>query len=112
MELKRISKGEMPPEDKYVLIYCEREPWIDNDDPSNVYWKVAKCIYGISKEQRKKLSESNRIEDRRRAYCVYAEDEFFNNKKPYCFKEFGPGSIFGQNVDIWCELPNVSEVGV
>jgi hypothetical protein len=33
------------------------------------------------------------------------EDEDGNNEKPYCFREFGPGSFFGQEVDAWCELP-------
>lgn len=105
MELKRISKGEMPPANKYVLIYCGSRPWIDSDDDPK--WKVAKCVYGISMEQREELEKSDSLVDRFRAGYIYPEDEWGNNLAPYRFKEFGPDSFFGQEVDIWCELPKI-----
>lgn len=105
MELKRISKGEMPPANKYVLIYCGDRPWIDSEDDPK--WKVAKCVYGISMEQREKLKKSDSFADIYRGSVYRSEDEWGNNLVPYCFEEFGPGSFFGQEIDIWCELPEI-----
>lgn len=103
--LKQISKGQMPPANQYVLIFVPDSPWIDSSDQYGVFWKVAKCVYGISAEDRKKLAESDNPTERERAKRFYPEDEQGNNEKPYRFKEFGPGSFFGQEVDLWCELP-------
>jgi hypothetical protein len=82
MKIKRISKGEIPPMGKYVLIYANNRLWSDSTDPDNVYWKVAKCV---------------------------PAKIFGNNKVPYEFKEFGPDKHFGQSIDIWCELPSLEE---
>lgn len=105
MEIKRISKGQMPPADKYVLIYVPNRPWIDGDDEHGVFWAVAKCVYGISKAERSELSKSSDPFDRYRARRYSSADEDGNNEKPYYFCEFGPDSFFGQEVDAWCELP-------
>ena len=86
MKIKRISKGEMPPANKYVLIYCGNSPWRDSTDQNGVRWKVAKCIYGDG------LISGN-------------------NKVPYLFSEFGPARWFGQEIDIWCELPALDREG-
>lgn len=83
MKIKRISKGEMPPFGKYVLIYAGHRPWGDSTDLKNVYWRVAKCV---------------------------PAEVSGNNKVPYRFDEFGPDSHFGQEIDIWCELPSLEEV--
>ena len=103
--LKQISKGQMPPANQYVLIFVPDSPWIDSADQYGAFWKVAKCVYGISAEDRKKLAESDNPADRKRAKIICSEDEHGNNEKPYYFDEFGPGSFFGQEVDLWCELP-------
>lgn len=103
MEIKRISRGEMPPANKYILIYLPGKPWGDRDDEQGKLWRVAKCVYGISQAKRMELSNLGL----RRAKIIEECDEFGNNLKPYCFKEFGPGRHFGQEVDIWCELPKV-----
>ena len=95
----------MPPANRYILIYVPGSPWSDRDDMYGVFWKVAKCIYGISMAERKALAKSDNPEDRNRAKCYHSEDEQGNNPKPYRFKEFGPGSFSGQEVDMWCELP-------
>lgn len=79
MEIRRISNGEMPPANKYVLVFVPGRPWCDSTDPNGVFWRVAKLIY--------------------------AENDFF--RKPYYFKEWGPGDLRAEEVDIWCELPVV-----
>ena len=113
MKINRISKGEMPPEGKYVLIYIDTDLWISGDDPYGVHWKVARCVYGISKEEREKLRHSKNDSDRLRAGMYYDFDEngnSFSNLKPYAFYEFGSIYHCGQNVDLWCELPDVKEM--
>lgn len=109
MEIKKISRGQMPPANKYVLIFVPSRPWSDSDDEYGKWWTVAKCEYGISKIEREKLSNSSSYSERERARIIRSCDEDGNNLKPYCFKEFGHGSYFGQEVDIWCELPIVDE---
>ena len=42
--IKKISKGEIPPEGKYILIYVANRPWHDTDDSENYRWKVVKTI--------------------------------------------------------------------
>lgn len=105
MKIKKISRGEMPPANKYVLIRLKAAPWIDHSDQSNVLWKVAKCIYGISIEERQELKKKGF----HRANIYKTGDEWGNNAKPYEFKEFGPGTYFGQDVDVWCELPSLTK---
>ena len=111
IELKRISKGEFPPEGKYIAIYTKRGGWIDSDDRSGVYWKIAKTEYGISNEERQRLAASENFYDQQRAREHRPADEEGNNEKPYRFKEFGPDAWFGQDVDIWFELPDISNIG-
>jgi hypothetical protein len=105
MEMKYISKGQMPPANQYVLIYVPDRPWHDSDDMYGVFWKVAKCVHGISMAERAVLAKSDDYFDRKRAKTYRREDEQGNNQKPYCFEEFGPDYHFGQEVDMWCELP-------
>ena len=110
-DLKRISKGEMPPENKYILVYLKDRPWVDTDDLEGAKWKVARIKRGISLEQRKQMLESENIGEVRRAKMYFEEDEGFNNEKPYGFEEFGTNFYCGQEVDIWCELPRLQETG-
>lgn len=110
IELKRISKGEFPPEGKYIAVYVNNRPWLDSDDRSGVYWKIVKTKYGITGEERLRLAESEKFSDRLRANQYRPEDEGMNNQKPYRFEEFGPDSFFGQEVDIWFELPDISNI--
>lgn len=109
MTIKKISNGQMPPPNQYVLIHVPDRPWHDPDDMYGVRWKVAKCVYGISKSEREKLSQSDSNAARQRAREIWPADEAFNNLKPYYFSGFGPGSYFGQEVDEWCELPGREE---
>lgn len=82
-KLRRISKGELPPLDKYVLIYCNYVQWPDKDDPLNVPWRVAKRI---------KMD----VDD--------------IHKVPYAFIEFGTGNWLGEFIDIWCSLPSEDDL--
>lgn len=100
-EIKRISNGQMPPANKYVLICLSNWPWIDPDDQSGVCWRVAKCVYGISKAERTELAQRGSF----RAKEYKFGDEEGKNLKPYAFEEFGPSKYFGQAVDVWCDLP-------
>jgi hypothetical protein len=105
MEINQISKGQFPKEGKYVLIYCGGSSWIDDD--CNVYWNVAKFVKGISVKERSTLSQSDNIDDQRRSKTYMFGDEEGNNKVSYAFKEFGPSQWFGQDIEFWCELPDV-----
>lgn len=107
MEIKRISRGQMPPANKYVLIYLPDRPWSDPADEYGKCWKVAKCVYGISKAEREKLAQSSSWFDHARAKTIRFGDEDGNNLKPYRFSGFGTDDYFGQEVDIWCNLPVV-----
>ena len=33
-----------------------------------------------------------------------AQDEGYNNHRPYCWDEFGPGCLFGQDVSHWVAI--------
>ena len=91
----------LPDDRSYVLVHLTLTNWGDRDDPEGKrYWKVAKFVRGLSKEDRYLLAPND---DRRITYCL--EDEDGNNLRPYAWEEFGPSSYFGQDVDYWCELP-------
>lgn len=62
---------------------------------------VVRFLTGISKVERKELEENGD----KRAKQFYAEDEGGNNKRPYCWEEFGPMKWFGQDVTYWMPLP-------
>ena len=40
--IHKLTPDDLPPVDKYVLIYVPLRPWIDSTDFRNVYWKTAK----------------------------------------------------------------------
>lgn len=98
MKLKQISKGQMPPEGKDILV-C-----VGTILPR---WLVAEIIQGISQEERQKLSQSDKLEDRKRARTIKIGDEHGNNHVPYCFEALCTYYIPGQDVDFWCELPTI-----
>ena len=55
-------------------------------------WKAAQFIMGRTIEEAAKIG-------------VYREqDQWCNNKKPYCWREFGPHTLFGQDVTHWCPI--------
>lgn len=77
--IKRISKGQIPPLDKYVLIYSSARPWHDSTDPEGVFWRVAKLVKVID----------------------------YDNREHYFFDEFGPDNHRFESIDIWCNLPHL-----
>ena len=38
-----------------------------------------------------------------------SEDEFGNNRRPYCWREFGPLTLFGQDVTHWAAISDPCE---
>ncbi len=104
MKLNSV-KDKLPEDRQYVLIHLTKGNWGDDDDPKgNRYWKVAKFKKGISESDRDKLPI-----DHPKKLTWSGEDEGFNNRMPYNWQPFGPGSYFGQEVDFWCELPELPE---
>jgi len=106
---------QLPPEGRYVLIHLLKDNWICSDK-DGVYYKVARLESGLSKADRAKM-ESGEIPNpevvfvsgrhSRRSRVYGSADEHENNKRPYWFSEFGPGSYFGQEVDFWMEIPRL-----
>lgn len=100
-------KDRLPENNTYVLIHLKKTKWHDKDDDEGaIYWTVAKFVRGISKEERKIMTDEYRK-------SIYSScDEDGNNKKPYCWLEFGPGEYFGQDVDYWAYLPDISSESI
>ena len=42
--IHKLTPEDLPPVDKYVLIYVPLRPWIDSTDFRNVYWKTPKLV--------------------------------------------------------------------
>jgi len=94
----------LPEENVYVLVWCGEV-------------KIARIIYGISKEQRVKMQEgaiddpvswgwnlSNGYFEVKRSESYRTCDEYCNNKVPYCW-DCIYGEMFGQDVKAWMPLP-------
>jgi hypothetical protein len=97
-------EDKLPPDNTYVLVHLNITNWRDSDDKlGNRYWTVAKFVKGLSTEDRYNPSIP---EDRRRVHR--SEDEGMNNERPYSWQEFGPSDHFGQDVDVWCFLPEIN----
>lgn len=95
------TSEDLPSNNQYVLIHLTIDNWGDMDDPNgDRYWRVAKFKRGLSDEERSLLPD-----DDRRKITYRGEDQWANNLVPYCWDEFGPDSHFGQDVDLWHELP-------
>lgn len=66
-------------------------------------WMYAKFRKGLSKAERAALDDSDP-----RKKTIFGEDEHGNNLKPYRWENcYGLGRLFGQEVDLWCEPPEV-----
>lgn len=102
--MKPISTHDALPKNKtYVLVHLKNPPWSDQDDPVGLKWDVAKFRRGLSEDERKALNGNEP-----RKYRYNSSDVFGNNLVPYCWDTFGPDTHFGQDVDYWCELPDLS----
>lgn len=98
-------EDELPPENKYVLIRHNKTNLFDSDDQDGVQFCVAAMRKGISIAERKQLGPTS---IRARTYC--GADEDGNNRKPYNFTMFGPGSFFGQEVTHWMPIHPPAEL--
>ena len=100
--MKKILRTDRLPENgQYVLAYFPNRPWGDLDAKNNEHkLVVVKFLQGISIKERENLPDTH---ERKKLYSSF--DEWGNNKVPYCWKPFGPGSFFGQEAEWWCELP-------
>jgi hypothetical protein len=94
---------QLPDENVYVRVWCGEE-------------RIARIIYGISKEQRAKMQEgaiddpvswgwnlSNGYFEVKRSESYRTCDEYGNNKVPYCW-DCICGEMFGQDVKAWKPL--------
>ena len=96
-----ISNGDLPENNQYVLVRLTKDNWGDQDDPNgNRYYRVVKFKLGLTLEARKQLPDHHHSKD-----TYGSSDEGFNNTCGYCWDEFGPSKFFGQEVDIWYDLP-------
>lgn len=123
---KMFNTADKLPEDRqYVLGFHNRTTWHDRDDQQHVNFVVVKFKKGLSIEDREKM-KNNGIDNpiqigyrfpsdlphpiidytpRSNTYC--SEDECGNNKKPYNWQPFGPGSFDGQEIEWWMPLPDI-----
>jgi hypothetical protein len=102
MKLKYTFNGDLPVANQYVLAHLTTGNRGDRSDPAgNRYWVVVKFLKGLSVDDRAVLPEG----EEKRTYS--SEDQAFNNHCPYCWGSFGPATYFGQDVDVWCELPSI-----
>lgn len=104
-----IKRADRLPKDKqYVLAFLPDKPWFDSDAPDNEHkWVVVKFVKGLSMDEREKLPNT----DKRKIEYTGADQEG-NNLEPYCWHTFGPSSFFGQDVELWCELPTEEDRGM
>jgi hypothetical protein len=102
------AEDRLPEEGKYVLARHSRGTWIDRGDPENVNCVVVRLQRGITLAEREKLRNGAPLPgakgwggDAPRWATHYSADEGSNNRKPYCWKEFGPDCFFGQDIIAW-----------
>lgn len=98
MKARSANNGELPESGQYVLGLVNGRPWVSNtDNVGNRFFKVVMFIKGRKNED---------ITD-----GIYrSEDEHGNNQKPYYWKEFGTGSYFGQEIDLWFDLNEITGI--
>lgn len=97
MKVHKISEGKLPEHNQYVLAYFPDSPWIDDSCVNEEHkWVVVKFVRGRTLKDRETMPFETPIR---------GQDEYGNNKKPYYWDAFGPGSFFGQEASVWCTLP-------
>lgn len=79
--MKKISvKDKLPLLGRYVVCHYTGGNWTDFADQEGCEWVVARRVNDTGGNNP-------------------------NNKRKYYWDTFGPGMIFGQEVDYWAELP-------
>lgn len=92
------ANDELPMNGQAVLVRYSRNNWEAKHTLSNGKeyikwrWQAARFIEGQTAEQVKKSGRSCKA------------DQAGNNLKPYCWEEFGPGCLFGQDVSHWAAI--------
>ena len=88
----------LPQNGQAVLVRYAADNWLrdhtlaDGQKRKHWRWQAAQFIRGRSAANARRMG-------------VYRmQDEFGNNQRPYCWDEFGPGSLFGQNVTHWAAI--------
>jgi len=117
------AKDVLPNDGEYVLIHVTKTNW--GDTSGKQYWKVARFVRGISEEDRAKMKGGEIQDDieigwicptppgdwikreSKRSSIYKQGDVHGNNLVPYAWDAFGPGSYFGQEVDIWARIPDL-----
>lgn len=78
MRIYRVDE-QLPPENTFVVCRYTGGNWKDKHHQQGVVWKVAKFVKA---------------------------EIGHNNQKPYRW-DYGTGYLFGQDVDVWFELPTM-----
>jgi hypothetical protein len=84
----------LPRDGQAVLVRRAGDNWsmnhtLENGDSRKIWrWVAVKFIRGKTPEEVAKMERPS----------YGSADEFGNNLKPYCWVEFGPGDLFGQDV--------------
>jgi len=91
------NNGQFPRDGQYVLGKVIGRPWIvDDSEQYNVFFRVV---------QFKKGRLASEITDGR----YRSQDQCFNNQKPYMWDEFGSLSFFGQEIEEWWHLQEITK---
>lgn len=96
--MKRSTKnGEFPSDGQYVLGRIIDRPWLDNSDKDgNRFFVVVRFCRG---------RPESKIHD---GECRFA-DQHGNNLVPWRWDAFGPGSFFGQEIEEWWDLQEITK---
>ena len=93
----------LPNHEQAVLVRYAHDNWlcphvIDGGETREIWrWQAALFVRG-------------RTFDEAKASGVFrSQDEWENNLRPYCWREFGPGTLFGQDVTHWAAISDPCE---
>jgi hypothetical protein len=85
----------LPKPNQVVIVYAKESQMAD--------YSICTFEKGISMEERRQMAGTER------ALRFKAADEHGNNTNPYCWRKFGPGTYFGQDVTHWMPLPSAPD---
>lgn len=99
MSMTWVSVDDALPEDGQAVLVCRSaNNWHMSHTLANgekrKLWRWTACIFRKGRTR----------EEAELAGVYRAQDQAFNNAKPYCWEEFGPGCLFGQDVSYWCAI--------
>ena len=94
-----ISVEDALPSDGQAVLVCRKgNNWLSDHiladgTPEQVWrWQAAKFMKGVTADEVKSKGFSRQ------------QDEAGNNTKPYCWADFGPSVLFGQEVSHWAAI--------